>query len=104
MNAKEQIIVLLFNFIYGFIIYFVSILNYRLIKNETLILKIMITFLFLVDFTFIYLAIIYKLNYGMFHIYYIIMFILGYILSINVKKRVNKTIFSLKSIDTSKKK
>ncbi len=99
MNIIEQITALCFNFIYGFIIYYAVIINYYLIKNEVLIVKLLITFLFLIDFTAIYLIIIYKLNYGMFHIYYVIAFVLGYILSIKVKKSVKRVKTKRLSID-----
>ena len=99
MNVNEQITALCFNFIYGFIIYYAVIINYLFIKNEVLIVKLLITSLFLIDFTIIYLMIIYKLNYGMFHIYYLIAFVLGYILSLKIKKSVKLVKTKKLSID-----
>lgn len=102
MNILSQITALCFNFVFGFIIYYAVILNYLFIKNEVLILKILISFLFLIDFTVLYIIIIYKLNYGLFHIYYIIVFVLGYILSITVKNHVKIMIMKKKTIDIKK--
>ncbi|MBR4230768.1 MAG: hypothetical protein IKR74_01250 [Bacilli bacterium] len=99
MNVNEQITALCFNFIYGFTIYYAVIINYLFIKNEVLIVKLLITSLFLIDFTIIYLMIIYKLNYGMFHIYYLIAFVLGYILSLKIKKSVKLVKTKKLSID-----
>ena len=102
MNILDQLKAIGFNFIYGFIIYYVIIINYYFIKNEVLILKLLISFLFLIDFTAVYLIIIYKLNYGVFSFYYLITFVLGYILSIKIKKYVNQVIIKKKTIDIEK--
>ena len=104
MSASLQLISLFFNLIYGFIIYYVFTFNYFLIKNETKFLKVLITTVFMFDFTYIYLLLIYKINNGYFHIYFLLMFIIGFIIAIYVKKYVNKTKKYLKIFDSSSKK
>ena len=99
MSALLQLISLFFNLIYGFIIYYVAIFNYWFIRNETRFLKLLITCVFMFDFTFIYLVLIYKINSGYFHIYYLLMFSIGFILAIYVKKHVNLTKFLKKLFD-----
>jgi hypothetical protein len=103
MKIDIQIIALLFNFLYGVIFYYVVLINYHFIKKEVVLLKIIITLLFLFDFTCLYLIMMYKINYGSFHIYYLLMFVLGYLSSLSVKNRVKKTHIYQKLIDTFKK-
>ena len=100
MTSLDQLIILLFNLLYGVIIYFITIINYYFIKNEVIIVKIMISTLFVIDFTFIYLLAVYKINYGIFHIYYLFTFILGYLIGNIIKKHVKLTKFYFKIIDT----
>lgn len=96
MSAKFQLLLILVNIVYGIIIFFVSLFNYNIIKNEPIIVKFLLTILFAVDFTIIYLVLIYKLNYGIFNYYYLISFLIGYYLGFYIKKHVN---FLTKIID-----
>lgn len=78
MIVSLQLISLLINFIYGFILFFLSYINYLFIEKEPLLVKILITLVFMLDYTFLYLIIFYKLTSGIFHIFYLFIFILGY--------------------------
>ena len=84
MKVSLQIISLIINFIYGFSLFYLSYLNYLFIKKEPLIL---ITLVFVLDYTIIYLIIFYKLTSGMMHIYYLLLFILGYFIGYKVKDK-----------------
>ncbi len=86
MDAKTQIIVLLFSYIYGFIFYYLSKLNNKLINNYKSLNKSIITIMFIYNIVLIYLISLYKLNKGMFHIYFAIMLILGFISAIKFTK------------------
>lgn len=103
MSAHLQLLLLLFNFFYGFIICIVASINYKLIKNEVKILKVLITLLASLDFTFLYLVCIFKINSGIFHIYYLLSFSLGFVFCKYVKNRVKFLAFLKKIIDTLKK-
>ena len=91
MNSKLQLISFLISFIYGIIFYFLTTLNFKLIDNLKRIVKHIITFIYVLDITIIYILIFYHLNKGYFHIYFILTvfigFIVGYILD---KKLVSK--------------
>lgn len=97
-----QLLLLIINFIYGFIIFFATIINYYFIKNETRLVKFLLTTLFTLDFTILYLIIVYKINYGIFHFYYLLAFLLGYYFAYNTKKYVKITTIKKKSIDIDK--
>lgn len=88
MTAWLQLLTIVINVIYGFILFFITYLNYLFIKDEPVIVKILITLVFMLDYTFIYLIIFYKLTSGIFHIYYLPAFMLGYYIAYKLKWHV----------------
>lgn len=104
MSSDLQLILIIVNVIYGFIVFYLCLLNYKMIRNEPIILKLFITSLFTMDLCFVYLVIIYKLTGGIFSLYYLVSFIIGLLLGYSVKKRVNMSKFSKKLIDMKKNK
>ncbi len=85
MNAKTQIIVLLFSFLYGFIFYYLYKLNNKIITNHNHLFQSFTTIMFMYNIVLIYLISLYKLNHGMFHIYFSIMLFLGFISALKIK-------------------
>ena len=104
MNSLTQLLLIVFNFLYGIITLIGIYLNYLFIRNESLLIKILVSLLFALDYSFFYLVIIYKINYGIFHLGYLVFFVFGMIFAFCVKKRVKKTKCILKIIDRLKKK
>lgn len=93
MIVSLQLKALLINFIYGFVLFFLSYINYLFIKKEASILKILITLLFMFDYAIVYLVIFYKLTSGIFHIFYLFLFVLGYYIAYKIKTK--KLLFKL---------
>ena len=79
MDSNLQLISFLVSFFYGILFYFLTELNFKLIKDLKLIIKHLLTFIYVLDMTIIYVIIFYKLNHGYFHIYFIMMVIIGFI-------------------------
>ncbi len=99
MSAKLQIISLTYNFLFGFIYYIILKLYYYMTKNEVRIIKFSLILFLTFDMTFLYLVLLYKINYGMFHIYYFILFFLGMFLSHKVCKKAKKMSIKNKMLD-----
>ena len=78
MNSNMQLITFLTSFIFGIFFYYLTIFNFRLIKNMKVYLKHIITFIYTLDITIIYIILIYHLNKGYFHIYFILMVFVGF--------------------------
>ena len=89
MDAKTQIIVLVFSYFFGFLVYFLIILNNNIIKKKRLLYRGIITILLMYNITLIYIINLYKLNGGIGHVYFFLLMGLGvysaYKLSILVK-------------------
>ena len=79
MNIKIQITTLLFSFLYGIFFSFFLSLNYKFIYINKKIFRTAISFLVVVVSVLIYFIILKKINYGIFHIYEILMISLGVI-------------------------
>ena len=86
MSSYVQLLCLLISFIYGFILYKLNYFNYKILKNKFIIFRIILYLLYILDLSILYIVILYKINKGILHIYFVIMIILGFIIS-SVKKR-----------------
>lgn len=78
MNISIQLLSILFSFIFG--ILFRIVLRFHLdnTKYYPFCLQIITSVIFIVDITLLYLLLIYYINYGIIHIYFIIMIFLGF--------------------------
>ena len=85
MNSYVQVISLLVSFIYGIVFYILSKFNKYIISNKNNIVKLLVTTVYVVDMVIIYIFIMYKINFGNIHPYFIISLILGLVLSIKCK-------------------
>lgn len=71
---------------YGMLLNILNLFNIKLIKDKPLLIKIIISILYILNVTLLYILFLYKLNYGVLHIYFILLIIMGYIFG-TVKKR-----------------
>lgn len=99
MTATNQLQLLFVNFVYGIILFFACKINYFFIKNEVFILRIIITLLFAIDFSVLYLILIYKINYGIFNSYYILALSLGFSIAYCTKLNVKLATIAKRFID-----
>lgn len=104
MNAKTQIIVLLFSYFYGFFFFYLSYINKKIIEKKNRIYRSIITMLFMYNIVLIYIIITYKLNNGNFHVYFLLMLIIGFYSSIKFTKKMLKNVKLRQSIENLKKK
>ena len=81
MPLINQILTIVFSFIYGIIFYFLLEINYKYIYYGNKIYRIIVTLLFVLCNTIIYFIMLRKINYGIVHIYFLFCLLTGYILS-----------------------
>ncbi len=77
MDIKTQLIVFLFSFLFGFLFFYLMYINYQFIKNKNKLTQFIENIVFVLDMDLIYLFILYKINYGAYHIYFFIMTLIG---------------------------
>lgn len=91
MSSYQTLFVLIINILIGIIYFFVSKFFYKLFLNIDKLIKYVLTMIFSFDLAILYILFMYKINYGIFHFYYLICFLLGYIMSYRfINKYVKK--------------
>lgn len=90
MGLKVQIISLLVSFCYGMFFYLLLELNSRFLYSSNIIVKVLVSFLFVMFHTLLYFIILMKINYGYIHFYFFLCIILGYILCKVIYKKIVK--------------
>ena len=91
MNYKIQIISLAYSFGYGILFFFLNILNEKLSSKNKLIYIIEL-FLFIIINALLYITILYKINFGILHIYFLFMLMLGFYFASFIKKILSKNV------------
>ena len=76
-----QIYSIVYSFCYGIFLFFLLEINYRLIYNENIVIKFIFTFFFAVFNTLLYFIGLKRINNGIVHVYFLLIILLGYILS-----------------------
>lgn len=79
MNSYLQLLIIVISFLYGTLFYLLARYNMLIIKKLSTFLKYVISFVFVIDMVIIYIYLIYHINRGMFHIYFLVMIFLGYV-------------------------
>ena len=97
MNYKLQLISLIFSFIFGIFFYFSSLLNYKFIKKHSIFIKYGITFVYIVDIALLYILFMYKINYGVVHVYFILLLFCGFLFGWAYSKKLRKLCKVLKN-------
>lgn len=88
MNSNLQLISFLVSFVYGIVFYFLTDLNFKLIKNLKKYQKHLLSFIYTMDMTIIYIIIFYHLNKGYFHIYFIVMVFIGFLVGLLIQCKI----------------
>lgn len=90
MNSFVQIVSFGVSLIYGMSFYLLTKFNYFIVEKKNNFLKFIVTFVFIIDMVILYVYLMYKINNGYFHIYFIIVVVLGFILMANLFNRLKK--------------
>lgn len=104
MNAEIQLITLAVSYLYGFFFYYLYKINYQIIKKKKRFYQSLITILFMYNIVLIYIIIIFKINNGMFHLYFFIIISLGFYSNIKLTKKMLNNVKCRSIIEKIKKK
>lgn len=77
MNLKIQVFSLIFSLIFGVLFGTLVNLNYKLIFNKNIKIKIIGTFTLILDISLIYFLVIKRINNGILHVYFLFIFLVG---------------------------
>ncbi len=90
MNYKLQLLSFLFSFLFGIFFYFTSLLNYKMIKKHSIFIKYTITFIYIIDIALLYVLLMYKINYGIIHVYFLLLLCCGFLFGWAYCKKLRK--------------
>lgn len=85
MNSYTQLFLLIFSFFYGKFVYLGNRFNLFVIEKKNILIKSILSVLYVFNISLLYVVILYKINNGILNIYFIIAIILGYFINF-VKK------------------
>ena len=80
MNSYIQVLSFITSFIYGILFYLLTKFNYYIIEKVNKVLKFIVTLVFIIDIVILYVYMMYKINNGYFHIYFVALVVLGFVL------------------------
>lgn len=90
MTSIIQLYSLALSFVYGIFFCILSKLNFKIIDSMSRFLRYILTFLFVMDMVIIYIILIYKLNKGYFHMYFVLLVFCGYLIANILLKNIRK--------------
>lgn len=80
MNQITQFLLLIFSLIYGLISAFLLKFNNQIFKNEYILKKITSNIFLSFNLAIIYILVLYQINKGIVHFYFILMYVIGFLL------------------------
>ena len=86
MILKEQIVAIIFSFIYGGILSVLYNFNYNILFSERKIIKIIFNIIFILDLVLIYFVIMRKINNAIIHPYFYLFIVVGFFVFFNFSK------------------
>ena len=88
MNIFVQLISLLISFIYGLFIYLLFRLHWNYVIHYSFLLKCFFSFLLGLDISLLYIYLLFSINSGVFHLYFLFAMLLGVIVGVGCHKHV----------------
>ena len=88
MNLEIQIQSLIYSFVYGLFFSYLLNLNYRILFMSRRLIQIFANFFFILDNVFLYFILLRYINQGIFHTYFFLLLVLGFIVGNTVTKKI----------------
>ena len=92
MSLVEQVVSLIFSFIYGGVLSVLYNFNYNILFYKNRVVKIIFNILFVFDLVLIYFLVMRKRNNAIIHPYFYLFIILGFFTFFNITKRFRKLV------------
>ena len=90
MSLSEQVVALIFSFIYGGVLSVLYNFNYNILFYKNRVVKIIFNILFILDLVLIYFLAMRKINNAIIHPYFYLFIIFGFFLFFDFSKRFRK--------------
>ena len=88
MGLKEQVVAIIFSFVFGVLLSCLYNFNYKLLFNKRIIVKIVFNIIFIFDLVLIYFLVMRKINNAVIHPYFYLLIVLGFFVFFNLTKKL----------------
>ena len=88
MSLVEQVVSLIFSFIYGGVLSVLYNFNYNILFYKNRVVKIIFNILFVFDLVLIYFLVMRKINNAVIHPYFYLLIVLGFFVFFNLTKKL----------------
>lgn len=89
MILSIQVYSLIYSFFYGMVFFGLLEVNYKFLYYGKLVYRIVISFLFVIFMSLLYFVLLMKINNGILHMYFLLSFFTGYVLSFVIYGKIN---------------
>lgn len=86
MNSYVQLFCLVGSFCYGMFMYYCNKIHFYFIHNKMILVRFIGNLLYVFNMSLFYVCVLYKVNNGILHLYFILFLLVGYFF-VSVKKR-----------------
>ena len=80
MSSYIQIISFVVSFFYGIFFYLLTRFNRFMLSNKNNVIKFLVTLVFIIDIVILYIYLMYKINFGDIHPYFVSFVVIGFII------------------------
>lgn len=98
MDNQIQLLSFLFSFLFGIFFSFTGRYHYKMVFSLKKMFRYFLTFLYILDISLMYIVIMYYINQGVIHLYFVIITFFGYALEKKIYSYVKKYVKSCHSI------
>ena len=96
MNSYVQVFSFLVSFIYGVLFYLFARFNRFMISNKNNAIKLIVTFVFVIDMVILYIYLMYKINFGIIHPYFVMVVVLGFFFMLKMYSKCKNCVKKIK--------
>lgn len=90
MNSYVQLISFVVSFFMGGLFYLLARFNRYLLNNKNIFFQLLITFIFVIDFVIMYVYVMFKINKGIIHPYFLIALFISFLLTNKFYSKIKK--------------
>lgn len=104
MDYKIQLLSFFVSFIFGIFFYILSVFNYKLINKYNKLMQYILTFVYMIFISLCYTYLLFKINNGNIHPYFLLLVLAGFVLTNQIKKVLIKNVKFYEKIVKHKRK
>ena len=91
MDESIQLFSFFASFVFGFLIFFCTQFHFSVCSKLSIFMQYLYTFIYMIDIALLYVLLLYHINNGVVHVYFLIVFGIGFFSALFLQKNVKLT-------------